>query len=190
MRLESRPIEIVDHDPHWTDTFATLRDQIADVLGDLAQRIEHVGSTSVAGLPAKPIIDLDVVIATRADLPVVLTQLQPLGYHHEGDLGVPGREAFTTPPGGPSHHLYVCAADSPQLANHLTFRDYLRTHPETARVYADLKQSLAQRLRADRSAYAEGKTAFIEQALTAATQARNSSGDEYPYPIAKASGQF
>jgi GrpB-like predicted nucleotidyltransferase (UPF0157 family) len=171
MRLESRPIEIVDHDPRWTNTFAALRDQIANALGDLAQRIEHVGSTAVAGLPAKPIIDLDVVIATRADLPVVLSRLRPLGYHHEGDLGVPGREAFTTPPGAPSHHLYVCAADSPQLANHLTFRDYLRAHPEAARTYADLKRSLAQRMRADRSAYAEGKTAFIEQVLTAAAQA-------------------
>src|SRR5450432_2481119 len=132
----NRPLEIVNYDPRWPDTFAALRNRIADALGTLAQRIENVGSTAVAGLAAKPIIDLDIVIATRSDLPAVLTRLHQLGYHHEGDLGVPGREAFTTPPGAPPHHLYVCAADNPQLADHLTFRDYLRAHPETAHTYA------------------------------------------------------
>jgi GrpB-like predicted nucleotidyltransferase (UPF0157 family) len=162
----NRPLEIVSYDPRWPDTFAVLRDQLTDALGALALRIEHVGSTAVAGLPAKPIIDLDVVIATRADLPAVLARLHPLGYRHEGDLGVPGREAFTTPPGAPLHHLYVCAADNPQLADHMTFRDYLRAHPETARAYADLKKFLAHRFRTDRTAYTEGKSAFIEQVLT------------------------
>jgi GrpB-like predicted nucleotidyltransferase (UPF0157 family) len=162
-------IEIVDYDPRWPTTFAALRTRIADALGSLAQRIEHVGSTAVPGLSAKPIIDMDVVIAARSNLPTVIEHLQPLGYHHEGDLGVPGREAFTTPPGTPPHHLYVCASDSPQLADHLAFRDHLRAHPDAARAYADLKKSLAQRFRADRQAYSETKTTFIEHILQAAT---------------------
>src|SRR6266567_3992999 len=82
----------------WPAVFAQLRDHIANALRPLATRIEHVGSTAVPGLAAKPIIDLDVVIATRDDLPAVIERLHPLGYRHEGDLGVPGREAFTTPP--------------------------------------------------------------------------------------------
>jgi GrpB-like predicted nucleotidyltransferase (UPF0157 family) len=97
------PVEIVDYDPRWPETFASLRDQVAGVLGPFALRIEHVGSTSVPGLPAKPIIDLDVVIATQVDLPEVIGRLGTLGYQHEGDLGIPGREAFNAPAATPGH---------------------------------------------------------------------------------------
>ena len=158
-------IVIADHDPRWPAVFAQLRDHVANALGSLATRIEHVGSTAVPGLAAKPIIDVDVVIATRDDLPAVIRRLHPFGYRHEGDLGVPGREAFTAPTGTPPHHLYVCAADSAALARHLAFRDLLRAHPDTAHAYGELKRSLARRLRGDRAAYTEAKTAFIEQAL-------------------------
>jgi GrpB-like predicted nucleotidyltransferase (UPF0157 family) len=159
------PVEIAGYDPRWPGIFATLRDQIAGVLGPLAQQIEHVGSTAVPGLAAKPIIDIDVVIATRADLPAAISQLATLGYRHEADLGITGREAFTSPAAAPAHHLYVSAAGSPELARHLAFRDYLRTHPGQARAYAKLKRSLATRFRSDRDAYSHGKTTFIEQAL-------------------------
>lgn len=142
--------------------------RLTDALGPLVQRIEHVGSTAVPGLPAKPVIDLDVVIATPADLPEVITRLRALGYRHEGDLGIAGREAFTDPDAAPAHHLYVCAAGSPELARHLTFRDYLRGHPAQARAYAELKRSLAERFRTDREAYSRGKATFIERALAAA----------------------
>jgi GrpB-like predicted nucleotidyltransferase (UPF0157 family) len=162
------PVEITAYDPCWPQTFAALRDEIASTLGSLAQRVEHVGSTAVPGLPAKPIIDLDVVIATPADLPTVITRLATLGYQHQGDLGITGREAFTIPATGPAHHLYVCPAGSRELARHVAFRDYLRRHPAQARAYAELKRSLAAQFRSDRDAYARGKKAFIEQALTAA----------------------
>lgn len=170
----SAPVEIADYDPRWPGTFAALRDQIAGAVGPLAQRIEHVGSTAVPGLPAKPIIDLDVVIASHADLPEVITRLAAVGYRHEGDLGITGREAFASPAGTPAHHLYVCAADSRELARHLAFRDYLRTHPGQSRAYAELKRSLAAQFRSDRDAYSRSKTAFIDQALAAATRPRAS----------------
>ena len=158
-------IEIADYDSCWPETFASLRDQVAAALGPLGKWIEHVGSTAVPGLPAKPVIDLDVVLATRADLPEVITRLGALGYLHEGDLGISGREAFTCPAGTPAHHLYVCTADSHELARHLAFRDYLRAHPGQACAYAELKRSLAAQFRSDRDAYSRGKAAFIEQAL-------------------------
>jgi len=166
------PVEIAGYDPGWPQTFAVLRDQIAGVLGPLAQRIEHVGSTAVPGLPAKPIIDLDVVLATPADLPEVITRLAALGYQHQGDLGITGRDAFDSPAAVPAHHLYVCPADSRELARHLAFRDYLRACPGQARAYADLKRSLAAQFRSDRDAYSRGKTTFVEQALTAAARSR------------------
>ena len=161
----SDPVVIVAYDRRWPARFAALRDRLAGALGPLAVGIEHVGSTAVPGLAAKPIIDLDVVIATREDLPAVIQRLRPLGYEHEGDLGVAGREAFTSPADGPPHHLYVCAVESPALARHLALRDLLRVDPEAAAAYGDLKRALAVRFRHDRAAYTDAKSVFIEALL-------------------------
>lgn len=168
----ANPVLIVDYDLSWPTTFQQLRAQVAARLGLLAVAIEHVGSTAVPGLAAKSIVDLDVVIADRADLPAVIELLRPLGYHHEGDLGVPGREAFTTPTGAPPHHLYVCALGTPALDRHLAFRDALRGDQELADAYGDLKRTLATRLSHDRNAYTEAKSTFIEQVLAASTRRR------------------
>jgi GrpB-like predicted nucleotidyltransferase (UPF0157 family) len=159
------PIVIVDYDPRWPAIFVALCDRIAAALGPLAIRIEHIGSTAVPYLAAKPIVDLDVVIDHRDDLPAVIRQLQPLGYHHQGDLGVVGREAFTTPPDTYPHQLYVCAADSAELARHLAFRDLLRADLQTGRAYSDLKRCLAAQFRHDRAAYADAKAAFTDAIL-------------------------
>ncbi|MNV51043.1 dephospho-CoA kinase/protein folding accessory domain-containing protein [compost metagenome] len=91
--------------------------------------IEHVGSTSVPGLSAKPIIDMDVVVATRDDVKKAIQRLAILGYVHEGDLGAIGREAFIPPNGVPWHHLYVCTIDNAEYKRHIMFRDYLKSHP-------------------------------------------------------------
>jgi GrpB-like predicted nucleotidyltransferase (UPF0157 family) len=159
------PVVVADYDPRWPARFAELRDRLAAAVGPLAVGIEHVGSTAVPGLAAKPIIDLDVVVATPGDLPAVAERLRPLGYRHEGDLGVPGRDAFAAPPGSPPHHLYVCPLGSPALARHLALRDLLRADPEAAAAYADLKRTLAARFRHDRAAYTDAKTPFIDALL-------------------------
>ncbi|WP_194926656.1 GrpB family protein [Catenulispora pinisilvae] len=176
----SKPVEVEDYDPRWPEVYAMLSEPLYSALSGIAQRIEHVGSTSVPGLAAKPIIDLTVVIGTRDDLPAAINALRAIGYHHEGDLGIPGREAFTTPPGAPSHHLYVCAKNSPQLAQQLMFRDFLRAHPDIALAYATLKRSLAERFTYDRSAYTAAKSAFIEQTLTKATDLTQSGDSGVP----------
>jgi GrpB-like predicted nucleotidyltransferase (UPF0157 family) len=171
------PVVIADYDTSWSTTFDQLHDRLAALLGPLVVTIEHVGSTAVPGLAAKPIIDLDLVIADRADLPAVIERLCPLGYHHEGDLGVPGREAFTTPAGAPPHHLYVCAVGTPALNRHLAFRDALRADPDLADAYGDLKRNLASRLGHDRVAYTEAKSLFVEQVLAEAS--RRSAGPRW-----------
>jgi GrpB-like predicted nucleotidyltransferase (UPF0157 family) len=170
-----RQVEIVDYDPVWPLIFAELRQVIAPVLGDLALSIEHVGSTAVPDLAAKPIVDLDIVIPSREQLPEVILRLAKLGYEHEGDVGILGREAFARPSSDVPrdgtgrewrrHHLYVCARDNAELARHLIFRDYLRAHPEQARAYAALKRQLARRYPYDVDAYCEAKTEFVEGIL-------------------------
>jgi GrpB-like predicted nucleotidyltransferase (UPF0157 family) len=165
--IHDAPITLAEYDPAWAQLFATEEARIRSALGERARLVEHAGSTSVPGLAAKPIIDLDVVIADRADLPAVIERLRPLGYQHEGDLGVPGREAFTTPAEAPPHHLYVCAAGTPALDRHLAFRDALPADPAAAKAYGDLKRTLAARLSHDRNAYTEAKSTFIQQVLAA-----------------------
>jgi GrpB-like predicted nucleotidyltransferase (UPF0157 family) len=92
------PLVITEYDPQWPVLFEELRVKFSELLGDMASAIEHVGSTSVPGLAAKPIIDLDVLLASAACLPETIRRLATLGYEHQGDLGIAGREAFQTPP--------------------------------------------------------------------------------------------
>jgi GrpB-like predicted nucleotidyltransferase (UPF0157 family) len=159
------PIKIVPYNPDWADTFSRLRDLVAPALGHIALTMEHVGSTSVSGLVAKPIIDIDVVVASIENVPTAVERLESLGYRHEGDLGIPGREAFRAPGGLPDHHLYVCSADTPELRKHSMFRDYRRSHPDEAKAYGELKMALADLFTHDREAYTESKSAFVNSRL-------------------------
>jgi GrpB-like predicted nucleotidyltransferase (UPF0157 family) len=118
-------IIIVEYDPHWPDVFDELRAPVVAALGDLVVSVEHVGSTAVPGLAAKPIIDMDAVVPSVVDVPKAIERLALFGYAHRGDLGIPGREAFTSPPGKPGRHLYVCALGSDELSRHRSFRDYV-----------------------------------------------------------------
>lgn len=161
----AEPVLVVPYDPAWVAVFELLRDRIAPVLGELAVGIEHIGSTAVPGLAAKPIVDIDVVIRHAEDLDDVADRLAMLGYARLGDLGILGREAFRAIPELPRHHLYVCAAGSAPLQAHLTLRDALRADPALAEAYAALKRELAERFRDDRDSYTEGKSAFVTAVL-------------------------
>jgi GrpB-like predicted nucleotidyltransferase (UPF0157 family) len=159
------PVIIQDYDLRWPQLFETLRSRIEVVIGGMAATVEHVGSTAVPGLAAKPIIDVDVLLRSASDLPLVITRLASIGYQHRGDLGVTGREAFRTPPNDPPHHLYVCPPASREYRRHISFRDYLRTHPEDANNYAILKRELARKLGDDREAYNQAKSRFVTEIL-------------------------
>ena len=159
------PVEVVDYDPGWKDSFSRLKAQLVELMGTFPAKIEHVGSTSVPGAAAKPIIDIDVVVRSRLDVKGAIRLLEKGGYRHVGDLGIPGREAFESPGGTVAHHLYVVVEGSPPHISHLRFRDYLRNNPEVRSRYSALKKSLAVRFRDDREAYTDAKTSFVEEAL-------------------------
>ena len=161
----AEPVVVVPSDPAWPAVFESIRERIAALLGDLAVGIEHVGSTAVPGLEAKPIVDLDVVVHRAEDVPEAIRLLATVGYVHLGDLGIFQREAFRAPAGQPRHHLYVCPAGSAALRAHLTLRDALRNDPELAAAYGTLKRELAARFTHDRDSYVEGKTPFITSVL-------------------------
>jgi GrpB-like predicted nucleotidyltransferase (UPF0157 family) len=165
-------IVIAAYDAAWPKVFAALAAHLAAVLGGRAAAIEHVGSTAVPGLAAKPIVDVDVVVATASDLAPAIAALTADGYVHEGDLGVPGREALRAPAGATPHHLYVLVAGSAELRRHLAFRDALRADAALRDAYAALKRTLAQRHAEDRAAYTKGKSAFIAAVLAHPVQQR------------------
>lgn len=160
-----RKIEVVPYDATWPSLFEALRERIAGALGTLCIGIEHVGSTSVPGLAAKPIIDIDVVISSRLQFPAVRDALHEVGYAHRGNLEIPGRESFLAPPNLHPHHLYVCSVDAPGLHDHLVLRDMLRLRPDLRDRYAATKREMARLHPHDIDAYLDGKTAIIEEVM-------------------------
>ena len=131
-----RSAVVVAYDEDWPRRFEVLRAHVEPALAGVAAVVEHVGSTAVPGLAAKPVIDVDVVVAGPADARAAVEALVGAGWRHQGDLGVPGREAFTVRPGLPEHHLYVVVRNSPAHRDHVDLRDHLRAHPADAARYA------------------------------------------------------
>ena len=163
--MATRNIVVVPYDEKWKQRFEEIAGEVSAALGELALSIEHVGSTSVPGLAAKPIIDIDVVIEDESVLPAIVGALEKIGYHYEGNLGIPGREAFGYE--GKTHlmehHLYVCPKDSPELRRHLSFRDYLRGHPEAVQEYSRIKEEASRLFPHDIDGYINHKGTVIEK---------------------------
>lgn len=163
-------IQIVPYDPGWIAEFELERDRIAHVLGALARRIDHHGSTAVPGLDAKSVIDIQMSVDTLQPLRAYGDPLSTLGYAHvphEDDAVCP---FFHRPLQWPhTHHVHVVEFGGAEERRTLAFRDYLREHPDAARDYATLKRDVAARSAArdpsSREAYAEAKTEFVERII-------------------------
>jgi len=119
----------------------------------------------VPGLAAKPVLDIDVIVGSQAGMLLAIKKLGEIGYAYRGNLGIEGREAHRAEVNEPAHNLYVSREGCDALRDHLTFRDYLRAHPGTAVVYADLKRALARRFPEDVDRYAVSKTDFVTNVL-------------------------
>jgi GrpB-like predicted nucleotidyltransferase (UPF0157 family) len=160
-------ITIEQYNSDWLRWYQEIKTKIwPDVLSH-ATSIEHVGSTSVKGLAAKPIIDIDIIAKDQKRINSCISSLEKLGYRHRGNLGVEGREAFyNTEKINHAHHLYVCLEGCDSLLNHLALRDHLKRNPEDVRKYSKLKMHLAQKYSDDIDAYIGGKTSFILDILS------------------------
>ena len=157
-------IRVVDWSPQWAEQFEAVAAVLRDALAGIGSAsVEHVGSTSVPGLAAKPILDVDVVV-DAADVPAAVTALESVGYVHRGDLGVTGREAFFAPD-EPRRHVYVCTAGTTNVRNHLAVRDVLRFRDDLRDAYAAVKLALAADPAMDIDTYVAGKSAVLQQVL-------------------------
>jgi len=159
----TREYGLVDPDPAWPAAFEGVAAEIRGALGDLAVAVEHVGSTSVPGLAAKPVIDVQVSVRSIVPRAPVVDPLVALGYRHAIDPIETEHEFLSRgyDPPGPLVHLHLCEAGSGWERRHLAFRDWLRSHPDDARAYEDLKRRLAREHPRDIHTYVDGKTAFI-----------------------------
>jgi GrpB-like predicted nucleotidyltransferase (UPF0157 family) len=174
-------IVIAPYDPTWPAQFTAEAERIRVSFGIQAQRIEHVGSTSVPGLAAKPVIDIQVSVPSLGPRAYLAKRLEGLGYTHfalgDFDLVYP---FFKRPAGWPStHHVHLCVSGSEPERVHIAFRDYLRTHPTVATEYLDLKFKLAAahdgQSMESQDRYSLAKTEFIGSVLQAALQEQSSS---------------
>jgi GrpB-like predicted nucleotidyltransferase (UPF0157 family) len=158
-------VQVHPYNPDWPRHFEALQQRLWPAVSHLATAIEHVGSTAVPGLPAKPILDVDIVIPTRQHLSAITAALADLGYQYRGNQGIPDRDAYRLIEPVRTQHLYVCPADSLPLHNHLALRDHLRANPNDRDAYARLKFELAQKFPNDIDSYIAGKTDFILKIL-------------------------
>jgi GrpB-like predicted nucleotidyltransferase (UPF0157 family) len=157
-------VKLVGYDPLWADEFRVEAERIARACHELEIRLEHVGSTAIPGLSAKPIIDIAAGVAPRADRAPYIQTLKELGYEHKGAYGIPGRDYFRR--GSPdSHHVHMYSWSSDSWHDHLIFRDHLRANPAVMLEYEILKRQLAHTYANDRRKYQSEKGPFIQAVL-------------------------
>lgn len=163
--MRTKRVIVVPYDYKWNDEFQKIRLYLEKTLKNNIITIEHVGSTSVEGLSAKPIIDIDVVIKNYDYFEDVKSRLESLGYYHEGDLGIKNREAFkyTEKKEFMTHHLYVCPQNSGELKRHIAFRDYLRKHKGDRDKYSEIKLLASKKYPSDIDSYIEFKSPIITE---------------------------
>ncbi len=161
------PVELVEPDPAWPRQFEAIRQWLGDALGSRASRIDHIGSTAVPGIPAKPVIDVQLSVRDLDAEDEYRPRIESLGWPMLA--GEPDHRFFRPPDGAPrTAHLHVCQAGSAWERAHLLFRDYLRAHPDRAQDYAALKRRLAATMGHDRPLYSKSKDPFIAETLVEA----------------------
>ncbi len=163
--MRTKRLVVMPYDETWKSDFEKIKKELESAIGNLIVGIEHVGSTSVEGLSAKPCIDIDVVIKDYSAFDAVVSKLAIIGYIHEGNLGIKDREAFKYIDKShlQTHHLYVCPQYSEELLRHITFRDFLRNNVEAVKRYSLVKETAAKLFPNDIEKYMEYKSSCFEE---------------------------
>lgn len=167
--LNRKSVELVAHQKEWKTLYEQEEKLLRFAIGEIVIAIEHIGSTAIPSIVAKPIIDVIIGVKDLADVEKYLLSLAAIGYEDRGESGIPGRRYFRKGTEAIStHHLSVVEYGGDIWRRHLLFRDYLRDHKEAARRYDELKKDLAIKFKNDREAYTNGKGEFVEEILQAA----------------------
>ena len=163
--MQTAKVIVLPYDKAWKSAFEAIKQQVELALGNLILGIEHIGSTAVEGMSAKPCIDLDVIIKDYTVFDEVVAKLHAIGYFHEGNLGIKDREAFgyENKPHLFRHHLYVCPQNSEELHRHIKFRDFLRSNPDAVAKYSQTKEQASKLFPNNIDKYIEYKSPCIKE---------------------------
>jgi GrpB-like predicted nucleotidyltransferase (UPF0157 family) len=173
--VEEEPVHLVDYDPSWPRQFEEERGRLLRVLAPwLVGPVEHVGSTAIPHLAAKPVIDIVAGVRDLESSKPARVAVASLGYMYFPYRPTEEHWFCKPSPAHRTHHLHLVPFESPLWRERLVFRDYLRQHPAVAQEYAALKRSLAERYRFDREAYTEAKGPFIREVVAAALRGERS----------------
>ncbi len=161
--MNKRIIEVVEYDPNWTVIFEAEKKLLMDTLGALVEKINHIGSTSVPGLAAKPVIDIILEVTSLYALDELNSKMESIGYFPKGEFGIPGRRYFQKGGNNRTHQIHAFKTGDPTIDRHYAFRDYLKSNPGIAKEYAILKKAVAKSCENDIERYCDGKDAFIKE---------------------------
>lgn len=157
-------VKVVPYQPAWPAEYEAEAEKIKQILGGELIEIHHIGSTSVPGLKAKPILDILPVVRDIDRIDAYNSAFEAIGYEAMGELGLPGRRYFRKGGDHRTHQVHIFAESSAhEIQRHLALRNYLRAHPGDAYAYGELKQSLAVRFPKDIEGYCNGKDAFVKE---------------------------
>ena len=162
IKPEQREVERVPHNPDWSNQADEEAKRILAGLSIPVIGIYHIGSTSIAGIKAKPILDFVMEVEDLQDVIQAAAEFEAVGYVNKGEYGIPGRQFFTKDTHGErTHHLHVFQKGHPDIERHTVFRDFLRANPDAAREYEKLKEKLAKRFPKQSGNYTAAKSDFI-----------------------------
>ena len=159
----ARKIEVTEYNPEWPKLFKQEEKLIKQVLGKNCKAVYHIGSTAVKGMKAKPVIDIMPVVKDISLVDQHNAEFEALGYECRGEFGIPGRRFFVKGGDNRTHQIHIFEnTNHADIERHLAVKDYLLSHPEDAREYAELKVKLAAEYTYDNDGYCEGKCAFVQ----------------------------
>lgn len=160
-----KKVEVVPPNPNWQNEFETESNQIAAAFGETLVAVHHIGSTSIHGIYAKPVIDILVEVKNMAEVDARNSAMELLGYEVKGEFGIPSRRYFRkdNQDGIRTHQVHTFEANSSQVKRHLALRDFMNAHPEEAQKYSELKRKLAMEYPNNMDGYIDGKDGFIKE---------------------------
>ncbi|RTR39680.1 GrpB family protein [Shewanella canadensis] len=161
--MSNRVLEVVDYDPNWKKTFETERALLTKAIGINAVKIEHIGSTSVIGLAAKPVIDILIEVTKLKELDTANENLKALGYNIKGENGISGRRYFHKGGNQRTHHVHTFQTNDLHLHRHRAFKEYLIAHPTIATEYAAIKKQAVSKSGNNINVYMVLKNDFIQK---------------------------
>ncbi|MBP1949688.1 GrpB family protein [Virgibacillus litoralis] len=156
-----RKVEVTPHNDKWPLMFNEEAEKLRVIFGKEVLEIHHIGSTSIQGLEAKPVIDIMPVVKNISDIDSCNGSMESIGYEAKGEYGIAGRRYFQKGGDNRTHHIHVFESGSPHIDRHLAFRDYLRAHQDVAKEYGTLKRKLMEQHPYDMESYINGKAAFV-----------------------------